>query len=379
MILRDSLGRYGATLGVGAGGLFAWWRESLAAWLPARWRVLFGLVRDRLLLSVDGDALQLRLARGGDIVDLGRIPAGDALDLADDPLDTLLGPNIVDLPRWLLLPAASGLRRRMLLPSAAAERLRDVIGFEIERQTPFAAGDVVFDAQILERRADGQLDVELVAVPKAGFEAALAQLRTLAGTLAGVDVADGSGATVGVNLLPPERRYRTLDPWRTWNWALAAVALLALAIGLWQILDNRRSAAQRFEQEVAGRSDQARRVAVQRQQLVDAVQGAAFLDRARRGRPTMVELMDELSRRLPDNTYLEKLAVEDDRLLLIGLSGEASSLPARLEGSPLWRSPALTGALQPDPRTRRDRFTLTAELAITGAAGKEAARGARPR
>ncbi len=138
-------------------------------------------------------------------------------------------------------------------------------------------------------------------------------------------------------------------------------------------------AAQRFEQEVAGRSDQARRVAVQRQQLVDAVQGAAFLDRTRRGRPTMVELMDELSRRLPDNTYLEKLAVEDDRLLLIGLSGEASMLPKLLEGSPLWRSPALTGALPPDPRTRRDRFPLTAELAITGVAGKEAARGARPR
>lgn len=379
MILRDSLGRYGATLGVGAGGLLAWWRESLAAWLPARWRILFGLVRDRLLLSVDADALQLRLARGGDIVDLGRIPAGDALDPADDTLATLLGPNIVDLPRWLLLPAASGLRRRMLLPSAAAERLRDVVGFEIERQTPFAAGDVVFDAQIRERRADGQLDVELVAVPRTGFEGALAQLRGLAGTLAGVDVADGSGATVGVNLLPAERRYRTLDPWRTWNWALAAVALLALAIGLWQILDNRRSAAQRFEQEVAGRSDEARRVAAQRQQLVDAVQGAAFLDRTRRGRPTMVELMDELSRRLPDNTYLEKLAVEDDRLLLIGLSGEASMLPKLLEGSPLWRSPALTGALQPDPRTRRDRFTLTAELAITGATGKEAARGARPR
>ncbi len=391
MILRDSLGKYGAKFGVGADGLFAWWRESLAAWLPVRWRTLFGLVRDRLLLSPDSglsqsSMLQLRLARGGEIVDLGQVPAGDDHDhagddlaAAEDPLARLLGPDIVDLPRWLLLPAASGLRRRMLLPGAAAERLRDVLGYEIERQTPFSANDVVFDAQVLERRADGQLDVELVAVPKAGFEAAMAQLGPLAATLAGVDVADHGGAAVGVNLLPVQRRYRSLDPWRLWSWALVAIALLALAIALWQILDNRRAAADALQREVAARSETARRVAVQRQQLVDAVQGAAFLDRARRGRPTMVEVMDELSRRLPDNTYLEKIAVEDDRLMLIGLSSEAAALPARLEGSPLWRSPALSGALQPDPRAGRDRFTLTADLAITGDAGKEAADATRRR
>ena len=47
---------------------------------------------------------------------------------------------------------------------------------------------------------------------------------------------------------------------------------------------------------------------------------------------------------------------------VIGLSPEASSLVAKMEGSKLWKSPALSGALQPDPRSRRDRFSLTAEL-----------------
>jgi general secretion pathway protein L len=86
--------------------------------------------------------------------------------------------------------------------------------------------------------------------------------------------------------------------------------------------------------------------------------------------------MDELSRRLPDATYLEKLAVEDDRLTLIGLSSDASALVPQLEGSPLWISPALTGALQPDPRTHRDRFTLMANIAVKPGAGKEPANDA---
>jgi general secretion pathway protein L len=283
----------------------------------------------------------------------------------------VLGPQIVDLPRWLVLPANSGLRRRMLMPAAAVDRLRDVLRFEIERQTPFEATNVVFDALLLGRRPDGQADVELIVVPKASFDAALAAIGPLAVTLAGVDIAGPAGAPAGVNLLPAERRVRIADPWRGWNWALAAVAVLAFAIGLWQLLDNRRAAADLLEQQVASRADAARRVTLQRQQLTDAVQGAAFLDRARSGRPTNVEIIDELSRRLPDNTYLEKLAIEGDHVLLIGLSSEASALVPRLEGSPLWKSPALTGALQPDPRTRRDRFTLTAELAIKPGAGEE--------
>ncbi|WP_159017343.1 PilN domain-containing protein [Cognatiluteimonas profundi] len=378
MILRDSLGAYGAKIGLGAGGFFAWWRTSLAAWLPLRWQSLFGWARDRLLLSCDGEAVELRLDRIGEILDLGRLPLAEPGSAAD-PLATVLGPRIVDLPRWLVLPANRGLRRRMLMPAAAVDRLRDVLRFEVERQTPFEAGDVLFDALLLGRRPDGQADIELVVVPKASFDAALAELGPLAGSLAGVDIAGPGGAPLGVNLLPAERRVRISDPWRAWNWALVAGAALALAAGMWQMLDNRRIAADLLEKQVASRSEAARQVAMQRQQLVDAVQGAAFLDRARSGRPTMVELMDELSRRLPDSTYLEKLAVEDDHLLLIGLSPEASGLIARLEGSPLWTSPALTGALQPDPRTHRDRFTLTADLAIRPGAGKEPANDARSR
>jgi general secretion pathway protein L len=373
MILRDSLGRYGAKLGLGAGGLLSWWRGALVSWLPARWQALLGWARDRLLLAPEGDGFQLRLERGSEVLDLGHLPLPQP-GTTGDPLAPVLGPQVVDLPRWLVLPASSGLRRRMLMPAAAVDRLHDVLRFEIERQTPFDAANVVFDALLLGRRPDGQADIELVVVPKASFDAALAAMGPLAGTLAGVDIASAGAAPAGVNLLPASRRVRITDPLRAWNWALVAVALLALAGGLWQLLQNRRAAADALDHEVAARADTARRVNMQRQQLVDAVEGAAFLDRARSGRPTDVEIIDELSRRLPDNTYLEKLAIEDDRLTLIGLSSEASALVPRLEGSPLWTSPALTGALQPDPRTSRDRFTLMANIATKPGAGEDPAR-----
>ena len=352
--LNDTLRRYRT----GAGGFMAWWKQSLLDWLPARWQERFGLAQDRLLIAHEGDCLHLQWQNLQGLHDLTWLPApAEAADL-----DAVLGLRLAGLPRWLLLPAGSALQRRLLLPAAAADRLRDVVGFEIDRQTPFSADSVRFDTRVLERRADGQLDTELVAVPRTRFDAAVAGLGGLASSLVGVDARGADGMPLGVNLLPVDLRRGRQDPMSAWHWALAAFALIAVAATAWQVLDNRRASAAAFEAQVESRAVQARVVAMQRQQLVDTVEGAAFLDSARAARPTTVEVLDELTRRLPDSTYLEKVSIEGDRLLLIGLSPEASALVARMEGSTLWRAPALSGALQPDPRTRLDRFSLTAEL-----------------
>jgi general secretion pathway protein L len=143
---------------------------------------------------------------------------------------------------------------------------------------------------------------------------------------------------------------------------LLAVALVALLGAASVVLDNRRDAATALEAQVRSRAESARSVATKRQQLVDMIDGSTFLARRRTALPATLQVLDELTRRLPDGTYLEKVSIENNRLLVIGLSSEAASLVGRMEGAPYWRNPALSGALQPDPRVRRDRFSLVAEL-----------------
>lgn len=361
------LGHVGARLGSRPGGLLAWWGHSLAAWLSPRMRQALGFDRGRLLLQADGHELQLRLQRGDNVRDLGRVPVlaapATGETAAVDPLALLLTPRVAALPRWLILPASSALRRRLVLPPAAAERLRDVVGFEIDRQTPFSADAVAFDARVLRRRdSDGQLDAELIAVPRGVIDPQIATLGPLAATLAGIDVAGADGAPLGVNLLAPLQRSVHRDPWHAWNIALAVLAVLLVGAMLWQLLANRRAAAAAFEQRISAQADEGRLAAAQRQQLINLIEGQAFLDDARASRPPTIEIIDELSRRLPDGTYLEKLTIDDKQLLLIGLSNEAAALVGRLQGAELWQRPALAGALQPDPASGRDRFTLTAGL-----------------
>ena len=353
----------------GLRGFLTWWLEALASWLPLRVRAVFGLAQQRLLLRREGEQLQLSLtlpAQPGqtELRTIAELP-WDAEIAADDPVSRLLSPRIAGLPRWLVLPGRSGLRRRVQLPAAAAERLRDVLGFEIDRQTPFAAADVYYDARLIGRRGDGQIDAELVVVPRASFDAALAALgASVAGTLSGVDMADADGHPLGVNLLPGAQRSRRRDPRAIWNLAFGAGFVLLTALGLWQILRNREAAADALEAESKGHTRQADKVNGEKRLLVDTVEGLRFLQETRNGRPTTVEVLDELSRLLPDGTYLEKVSIEGDKLLIIGLSSESARLVDRMRPSKLWTAPQLTGALMPDPTKGKDRFTIAADLAI---------------
>ena len=153
----------------------------------------------------------------------------------DDPLRRVLRQDVADWPRWLLLPASLGLRRPLLLPAAARERLREVLAFEIERQTPFAAEEVLYDGRLLGTRDDGQLQVELVVLPLRQFQAASAGLGGLIDRLAGVDLLDAQGQPLGVNVLAPARRYRARSRDWLWSLGLAALAVLALAAAGWFI------------------------------------------------------------------------------------------------------------------------------------------------
>lgn len=374
--LRNAISARGGVQDVDTLRAFArWWGHALLAWLPRRWRLALGLDRGRLLLQPDADsAIQLRLENSEGLHDLAHLPVlPDADASASAVLRSLLAPGSHDLPRWLLLPASAALRRPMSLPAAAASRLRDVAGFEIDRQTPFAADAVAYDVRLLGRRGDdAQIDVELVVVPRERLDAATAALGDLSAGLAGIDVLGADGAPLGINLLAPAQRRQQADPMRRWNVLLALIAIAALSAALWQTLQNRRAAADAFERVASQQAARARKVSLQRQQLSDMVEGQAFLDAERAARPTSVEVLDDLTRRLPDTTFLEKFAIESDRITLIGRSRDASGLVGRLEGSALWRSPALTGALQPDPRSGSDIFTLTADLAV---ASKPAAKG----
>ena len=107
--LRDRFGRH-LSRWAGTGGFLSWWGRSLEGWIPARWRRAVGMDRGRLLLQMEGTGLLVRLQRADGLRELARLPATAP---AEAELRAALGAESADLPRWLVLPASAGLRRRL--------------------------------------------------------------------------------------------------------------------------------------------------------------------------------------------------------------------------------------------------------------------------
>ncbi len=342
-----------------------WWGGELAGMLPTRWRALFAEGQARVLYANVGSALELRVEEAGRDMLLASIPLDADADMSAR-VDAALGANRVERPRWLLLPGGQVLRRQIPLPAAATERLREVVAHELDRQTPFRADQVAYDCRVLSVDAASKIaQVELLVLPKDKLEAALAPLGALSARLSGVDARDAESRPLGCNLLPPERR-QPIDRRQLWmTLGLAAIALVALLFALNQTLDNRHNAVVHLEAEVAARHAQARLVGALAKQLEEASGGANFLVQARAAKPPMLAVLADVSARIPDNTWLERFSEQEGQIYLTGLSSDAAGLVAKLQASKLLRSPALSGSVQPDALSKRDRFTLAADLVGT--------------
>ncbi len=350
-----------------------WWSGELVSTMPASWRSLFAEAQARVLYVVAPDTLELRLEEAGRETLLASIPLDADADLSAR-IDAALGANRVERPRWLLLPGGQVLRRRFALPAAATERLREVVAHELDRQTPFRADQVAYDCRVLGIDAASKMaQVELLVLTRERLDAALAPFGSLADRLSGVDARDAQGQALHCNLLPPERR-QGRDRRALWlHLGLAAIALIALLFALNQMLDNRREAMAKLEAQVDVRHRQARLVGALSKELDQASEGANFLNNTRAEKPPMLAVLADITARVPDTTYIERFSEQEGQIYLTGLSADAAGLVAKLQASKLLSSPALSGSVQPDALSKRDRFTLVAELVGTHPKGGRSA------
>ncbi|MEO8777356.1 MAG: PilN domain-containing protein, partial [Rhodanobacter sp.] len=184
-----------------------------------------------------------------------------------------------------------------------------------------------------------------------------------------VDVAQGDDR-LEVNLLPPPQRPRRAHPRRRLNLILgaASLALLLLVAGEW--LHNRGVALARMQAEVAAMRGDARQVASLRQQLQDNAGASGFLAERKKDTASMLSLLEDATRRLPQGTWLERFSVDNTgQIGMQGQSQQAAKLLDALKDSQLITDAGFQGSIQPDPTTGKERFYLTAKVEQPAASG----------
>jgi general secretion pathway protein L len=93
----------------------------------------------------------------------------------------------------------------------------------------------------------------------------------------------------------------------------------------------------------------------------------SFVVDEKRRIPTAVEVLDEITRTLPDDTWLLQLVFRDGTLRISGYSENPSALIRLLEQSALLTEVRFSSPVTMDPRLGRERFNI-----ITVISDKEA-------
>jgi general secretion pathway protein L len=340
----------------------AWWGGELRSLLPVRWQAFFsGGNVWCLLRHQDG---QWRVQRSGQAQTA--TPWSDTLDATEQ--QAMLNAAVADVDRQdlrlaLCLPQDDVLRRRLLLPEAARDNLRQIGSFEMDRQTPFRPDQVYYDLRELPGTAPaGRIAAELVAVPRAAVDAKLDHLRNAGIVIDAVDLCDGN-KRLGVNLLPPEMVRPHRDPRRRLNLALAGAALVLVLLCLGQWLHNRADALASMQSQVDDMHADAQKVAELRKQLEDSTGAAGFLARRKMESVAVVDVLQDLTARIPDDTWLERFTVDSSgHVGMQGQSGKAAPLIDVLQNSKLLTGANFQGVIQRDPATNKERFYMDAQL-----------------
>jgi len=353
----------GASVAEGARAFWAWWSSELKGMLPQRLRRTLESGEQRVFLELEDSDL---------LVSLGTPQAQESLaHLTFAPVDAAsvspVGERIAatrDREVIFCLPADKVLIRPLTLPLAAEENLREVLAFEMDRLTPFSSDQVYYDHVVSARnRRAHTLALDLVLIPRSVVDGLLSKLAILGFHPDATMIRGGaSGTLTPVNLLPAEHKpRRRLSP-RRFNALLGSIAGLLLATAVALPLVQKAQVVRSLEATLDTanlKADVTRKL----REKVNRLSGeSSFLMEKKISTPLVLEVMNELTRVLPDDTWIDRLEIKGTELQIQGQSSSAAALISVVESASMLHNARFRASVTQVPRTDMERFHLSADI-----------------
>lgn len=352
------------TIAIDLKGFFQWWGRELAFLAPKSLRQRLRDHYGRLVFTLS--------EQGFDAVffdDDGKVIAQQSLEsTGTQNFQTLKTqyPTIEKAEIVLRLAKDQALCKLIYLPGAAQENLQQVVGFELDRYTPFNAGQVYYTAVLQGKTDQGQIKVLLIVAPTTGLDQQLAALEKLGVQPHKIDYApaliDFPQLDNAYNLLPERYQQRSSTLSQSLSWLVGSLSiLLALAAMIWpvwmegQAVDSLKSRIQQLEKQT--------KVVDNQQMEIDALRAETqkLIDTKHQA-PSLLAALNELSQLLKEDTWLTHLQFTDKRMQIQGQSPAASALISLLEGSEYFSNVSFVSPLTQDKTTGRERFQISMDV-----------------
>jgi general secretion pathway protein L len=343
-----------------------WWTGELAQMVPERFAALGGASRVPQV-AVEGDQLVLVEPKTTGTM-RESVPVVQEPQQARGAVRQMLERAGEARGRArLVLAKHEALVRRATMPAATEENLAQVLSFEMDRLTPFRAEEVYFDHRVVGRDAAAASLVVLVAIARREIvDGRVDLLRSLGVTVEGVGVREDGAHGAALNLMPPELRgQRETETERVLKRALlAASGVLLLAVLLYPPYAKREVI--KSLHPVEGRAHtEAEATSRLAQELERLVAEHNFLLAKKHGTPPALAYIEEISRLLPDNTWVQqlelKVAGKTRELQITGETASSSKLIEILEQSTLLKNASPRGTVTRGSQPGTERFAIAAE------------------
>lgn len=357
-----------------AGVFWRWWSGELTPLLPARWKELSSLGGSGPLLSLLADDLIVHEVRLGRLVELERVklssldPAGQRMALKN-----LLAKRQSSATQSvrLCVDSTQYLKKTIRLPLATEENLREVLGFEMDRHTPFKADQVYFDYHIIKRDTEqAMIEVEIFLMPRLSLDALVTRVESLGAQVAAVLPAESVGQPVPA---PNFFRQRSIarpvgSRVRNLNFALGGVLLLLLGVVLVIPVWQKRAAAIAFLAPVNKAKSAAEATEAVRKELEKLAEESNYILARKHAQPATLSLIEDVSRVLPDNTWIQVLELKSGakvrEIVLTGETASSSKLIEIIEQTGSLQNASFRSPLTQSQTPNSQRFVLGAEVKI---------------
>ena len=301
--------------------------------------------------------LDVAVRRSGTLSRLDQPP----LDVAKVPFAGPVAARMLKRAQaHVLLDPSRFVFRPLELPRAATPFLEGVVRSQIDRLTPWTAADALFgwsapadvggDKVRLTVAATARSEVAAIEEALVAAQVDSIRMSTCAEEDRSSVIPMLAGQTVGEG---DARRLRLGLILGLGAFGLVFACCLATWFFVGGAYDSRLA-------EIEGQiADQRARLLGQQGSADD--QALQALKSRKRATPSPVMVLEALSKTLPDDTYLTEMRIEDGKLQIAGLAGDASQLIHLLEQSPQFAHAAFSAATVKGPNGD-ESFHIEAQL-----------------
>jgi len=252
------------------------------------------------------------------------------------------------------------LTRTITLPLATEENIKDVIAYEIDRYTPFRKEDIYFDVNIVDKnKSENKLTVLITVIKKAILDEVLSFCSESGAVLNKTFSKDNNKTELFFIGLPAEASEKVKK--KSNKFFIIYVLVLLIAALCIPVVKNYWLVSQ-YQNKIEQMSPQVAEIKELRSEFQVIRKRADLANKLNINNIRLIELLEELTRLIPNDTSLARFSLQGNSVRIQGSSESASKLIAILDASTVFNNVEFAAPVTKNNDTGKENFTIEIEL-----------------